>query len=386
MLYDVDQAAIERGRAASRTVSTELVEQGPTDAPTTGRRMLDRLREAHTLERWRLEPTSSSRPRSRTWASSRRSFGRWATRRRPARSWPPTPARCRVTAIGEASGVPDRRRWACISSTRRRSCRWSRSSSATDTSSRDVVDAAVAFVDRAWARTPIVAPTRRASSSTASIGRSRSRRCGCSKRARRGWSRSTGRSSRPAIRWARSTLMDLVGIDVNLAVATALLEGFDEARPIQSVADPARSWLRSGQARPQDGRRLLRYEDGRTDRLSARLAGSRRGRMSRDGGLPTTRSSRASSWRSSTRPTTPPAREWPTPPDIDRAMKLGANHPYGPFERAGAAGPARRHRRTARLESDYRRAIPRRADCSGRSPRSDARDVYATTRTGLKSP
>ncbi len=26
------------------------------------------------------------------------------------------------------------------------------------------------------------------------------------------------------------------------------------------------------------------------------------------------------------------------PPDIDRAMKLGANHPYGPFERAGQLG------------------------------------------------
>ena len=26
------------------------------------------------------------------------------------------------------------------------------------------------------------------------------------------------------------------------------------------------------------------------------------------------------------------------PPDIDRAMKLGSNHPYGPFERAAALG------------------------------------------------
>src|SRR4029079_13008276 len=26
------------------------------------------------------------------------------------------------------------------------------------------------------------------------------------------------------------------------------------------------------------------------------------------------------------------------PPDIDRALKLGANHPYGPFERAGQLG------------------------------------------------
>jgi 3-hydroxybutyryl-CoA dehydrogenase len=26
------------------------------------------------------------------------------------------------------------------------------------------------------------------------------------------------------------------------------------------------------------------------------------------------------------------------PPDIDRAMKLGANHPHGPFERAAQLG------------------------------------------------
>ena len=46
-----------------------------------------------------------------------------------------------------------------------------------------------------------------------------------------------------------------------------------------------------------------------------------------------------------------------TPPDIDRALKLGANHPYGPFERAGQLGPACRDRRTRTARNALRRSI-----------------------------
>jgi 3-hydroxybutyryl-CoA dehydrogenase len=41
------------------------------------------------------------------------------------------------------------------------------------------------------------------------------------------------------------------------------------------------------------------------------------------------------------------------PPDIDRAMKLGANHPYGPFERAGQLGLRAVIDGLARLESRH---------------------------------
>jgi 3-hydroxybutyryl-CoA dehydrogenase len=41
------------------------------------------------------------------------------------------------------------------------------------------------------------------------------------------------------------------------------------------------------------------------------------------------------------------------PPDIDRAMKLGANHPYGPFERVGQLGLRHVIDGLVRLESQY---------------------------------
>ena len=41
------------------------------------------------------------------------------------------------------------------------------------------------------------------------------------------------------------------------------------------------------------------------------------------------------------------------PPDIDLAMRLGAGHPYGPFERARALGLGAVVRRLAGLERQY---------------------------------
>ena len=68
----------------------------------------------------------------------------------------------------------------------------------------DSVERAVALMER-WGKTPVVARTRRASSSTASTGRSRSKRWRCSKPGRRASRRSMRRCGRRATRWARSS-------------------------------------------------------------------------------------------------------------------------------------------------------------------------------------
>jgi 3-hydroxybutyryl-CoA dehydrogenase len=129
-------------------------------------------------------------------------------------------------------------------------------------------------------------------------------------------------------------LMDLVGIDVNLAVAMALWVGFDEATRFM----PSRiqsELVAAGRLGRKTGEGFYVYEDGRPIRLSDQLPFDEQ-------------------------PATPALSDAEIiarielaiineayhaageavaqPPDIDRAMKLGANHPHGPFERASQIG------------------------------------------------
>ena len=132
-------------------------------------------------------------------------------------------------------------------------------------------------------------------------------------------------------------LMDLVGIDVNLAVATALWQGFDEAArftpsPIQrGLVDANRLGRKTGEG-------FYRYEDGRSTGLSSGLADV--GALAPDATTDLTdveiveRIELAiinEAYHAA-------GEGVAQPPDIDLAMKLGANHPYGPFERAGQLG------------------------------------------------
>lgn len=122
-------------------------------------------------------------------------------------------------------------------------------------------------------------------------------------------------------------LMDLVGIDVNYAVARALWEGFDEAVRFTPSAIQAER-VESGSLGRKSGEGFYRYEGGRPIGLTDIASGV--------AGTLTDAEVAARIELAIINEAYLAASEGVADPtDIDRAMKLGANHPYGPFERAG---------------------------------------------------
>ncbi len=124
-------------------------------------------------------------------------------------------------------------------------------------------------------------------------------------------------------------LMDLVGIDVNLAVATALWHGLDEAIRF-TPSSIQRELVETNTLGRKTGEGFYRYEDGRPIGLAY--------------GTPTPGSLRDEEIVSRielaiiNEAYTTVGDGVAEAGDIDRAMKLGANHPYGPFERTGQLG------------------------------------------------
>ncbi|HWH24954.1 MAG TPA: 3-hydroxyacyl-CoA dehydrogenase NAD-binding domain-containing protein [Candidatus Limnocylindria bacterium] len=131
-------------------------------------------------------------------------------------------------------------------------------------------------------------------------------------------------------------LMDLVGIDVNYAVADALWHAFDEATrfrpsPIQSAL------VESGRLGRKTGEGFYAYTDGRPGDLSDRLdeVGVRRSEPSTLTPAQVVERIELAIINEAYHAVGEGVAE---AADVDRAMRLGAGHPYGPFERAGALG------------------------------------------------
>ncbi len=130
-------------------------------------------------------------------------------------------------------------------------------------------------------------------------------------------------------------LMDLVGIDVNFAAAMAVWLGFDEAVRFQ----PSRiqsELVAAGRLGRKTGEGFYRYADGRPTGLSDHLA---------EAGVPVGAAvpDDAEILRRIELPIINEAyhaagEAVAEPSDIDRALELGANHPYGPFDHAGTLG------------------------------------------------
>ena len=123
--------------------------------------------------------------------------------------------------------------------------------------------------------------------------------------------------------------MDLVGIDVNLAAATAVWRGFDEAIRFEP-SSIQRALVESGRLGRKTGEGFYRYEDGRSTALAYDATAG--------GDVTDDQIVRRIELAIVNEAYLAAGEGVAQPPDIDKAMKLGSNHPYGPFERAGAMG------------------------------------------------
>jgi 3-hydroxybutyryl-CoA dehydrogenase len=147
-------------------------------------------------------------------------------------------------------------------------------------------------------------------------------------------------------------LMDLVGIDVNLAVATALWEGFDRAVRF-TPSEIQRGLVAGERLGRKTGEGFYRYEGGRPTGLSDRLSEVGVQRTSGEGALSADEIVQRIELAIINEAYHAAGEGVAGPPDIDRALKLGANHPRGPFERAGELGLRAVINGLASLETRY---------------------------------
>jgi 3-hydroxybutyryl-CoA dehydrogenase len=132
-------------------------------------------------------------------------------------------------------------------------------------------------------------------------------------------------------------LMDLIGIDVNLAAARGLFDA--SGRPPRFRPSPIQEELvAAGRLGRKTGEGFYRYLDGRSNGPAARFAGVIPHRPGAPGPLDAdTIAERVilaivnEAFRAAGDRVADEA-------DIDRAMRLGANHPFGPFEWAARTG------------------------------------------------
>jgi 3-hydroxybutyryl-CoA dehydrogenase len=131
-------------------------------------------------------------------------------------------------------------------------------------------------------------------------------------------------------------LMDLIGIDVNLAAARGLFEA--SGRPPRFRPSPIQEELvAAGRLGRKTGEGFYRYVEGRAGGPASRFAGEIR---RRPGSAPLEGPAIAErvilaivneAYRTV-------GEHVATEEDVDRAMRLGANHPFGPFEWARRTG------------------------------------------------
>jgi 3-hydroxybutyryl-CoA dehydrogenase len=153
-------------------------------------------------------------------------------------------------------------------------------------------------------------------------------------------------------------LMDLVGIDVNYAVACALFEAFAQAERFRPSPIQERL-VAAGELGRKTGQGFYRYEiDDHGEPLASQVAvtsgvGESGERRAEGGPLPDAAIVERIELSLINEAYHAAGDEVATPADIDRAMKLGAGHPQGPFERAGGLGLRAVVEGLQRLEVDH---------------------------------
>jgi 3-hydroxybutyryl-CoA dehydrogenase len=140
-------------------------------------------------------------------------------------------------------------------------------------------------------------------------------------------------------------LMDLIGIDVNLAAARGLFEA--SGRPPRFRPSPIQEQLvAAGRLGRKTGEGFYRYVDGKPVGLAQRFAAQPAPRVERDADgepmSPATLGPETIAERVTLAIVNEAFRALgdgvAAEEDIDRAMRLGANHPFGPFEWVARTG------------------------------------------------
>jgi 3-hydroxybutyryl-CoA dehydrogenase len=132
-------------------------------------------------------------------------------------------------------------------------------------------------------------------------------------------------------------LMDLVGIDVNLAVATSLFEAFDDAARFRPSAVQA-AMVQAGRLGRKTRLGFYRYSAEGASSTAEPPAGLPRTAAGPAAGLDPGAIVERVNLAIVNEAYRAVEERVAAPGDIDLAMKLGASHPMGPFERAGKMG------------------------------------------------
>jgi 3-hydroxybutyryl-CoA dehydrogenase len=341
-LHDVDHAAIERGRARIADGLQKLVEKGKL-TPYDRQQMLDSLHDAHSLGGLALETDIVIEAALEDMGLKQTIFRALGDAAESDTILATNTSALSVTDIAESSGVPDRvlglhffnpaPLMPLVEVV------------ATPDTSSAVIRRAMAFVE-GLGKEPIVS----ADSPGFIVNRvNRPFTLEALRMLEAGEAgveqvdravKSAGYPMGPL------TLMDLVGIDVNVAVATALWEGFDKAVRF-TPSDIQRERVVSGKLGRKTGEGFYVYEDGKAVGLSATFRDAPPGSLTDDEIVARIELAIINEAYHAA------GEAVATPPDIDRALKLGASHPYGPFERAGQLGLRAVIDGLARLEERY---------------------------------
>ena len=332
LLHDVDHAAIERGRGRVADGLATLVEKGRLTADERAR-MLAELRDAHALHELAAEADVVIEAALEDIELKRTIFRALGDTARPDALLATNTSALSVTAVGEASGAPDR--VLGLHFFNPAPVLPLVEVVAGERTSGSSVERAVAFVE-GLGKQPVVcrdSPGFIVNRVNRPFTLEALRMLEAGESDVEQIDRAIQAAGYPM---GPLALMDLVGIDVNLAVATALWEAFDEAvrfspSPIQQA------FVEQGHLGRKSGDGFYVYQNERPAGLSP--AAAQIGAQT----VPGTHLDDAEIVRRIELAIINEAYHAAgegvaDPADIDRAMRLGANHPHGPFERAGQLG------------------------------------------------
>jgi 3-hydroxybutyryl-CoA dehydrogenase len=345
ILHDVDQAAIDRGRERIAEGFRRLVEKGrlPADAPE---RLLAALRQAETLEGLAAESDLVIEAALEDIELKRTIFRALGSGARASTLLATNTSALSVTEIAGSSGAPDRTLglhffnpapvMPLVEVV------------AGDATSPATLDACVRFVEE-LGKTAVVcrdAPGFIVNRVNRPFTLEALRMLEAGEATVVQIDRAVTAAGYPM---GPFSLMDLVGIDVNYAVARALHDAFDE--PVRFRPSPVQQALvEAGRLGRKAGEGFYRYDGPPepSDRLAeAGVPGSAEGTLTPDEIVARIELAIINEAYLAA------GEGVAEPGDIDRALKLGANHPHGPFERAGQLGLRAVIDRLAAFEAVY---------------------------------